>query len=173
MFIFIVVAGLTLYAIIRFRRRPVTMDAKPPQVYGSTQIELAWTVVPFLIVIVLFLTTTRYIFAIEGRSVTRDALQVTIVGNQWWWEIRYPGLGIVTANELHVPVSDPADPRPTFINAAVRRRDPQLLDPPARRLDGRHPGQDKSDVDRPEHARPTSGSAQNSAECSTPVCSSR
>jgi len=82
---------------------------EPPQVYGSTQIELAWTVVPFLIVIVLFLTTTRYIFAIEGRSVTRDALQVTIVGNQWWWEIRYPGLGIVTANELHVPVSDPAD----------------------------------------------------------------
>jgi len=87
MFIFIVVAGLTLYAIIRFRRRPGDDGREPPQVYGSTQIELAWTVVPFLIVIVLFLTTTRYIFAIEGRSVTRDALQVTIVGNQWWWEI--------------------------------------------------------------------------------------
>jgi cytochrome c oxidase subunit 2 len=84
-------------------------------VYGSTQIELAWTVVPFLIVIVLFLTTTRYIFAIEGRPATPDALEVTVVGNQWWWEIRYPGLGIVTANELHVPVSDPADPKPTFI----------------------------------------------------------
>jgi len=37
------------------------------------------------------------------------------VGNQWWWEIRYPGLGIVTANELHVPVSDAARPTPTFI----------------------------------------------------------
>ena len=115
MFIFIVVAGLTVYAIIRFRRRPGDDGREPPQVYGSTQIELAWTVVPFLIVIVLFLTTTRYIFAIEGRSPTADALEVTIVGNQWWWEIRYPGLGIVTANELHVPVSDPADPRPTFI----------------------------------------------------------
>ena len=115
MFIFIVVAGLTVYAIVRFRRRPDDDGREPPQVYGSTQIELAWTVVPFLIVIVLFLTTTRYIFAIQGRSATPDALEVTIVGNQWWWEIRYPGLGIVTANELHVPVSNPADPRPTFI----------------------------------------------------------
>jgi cytochrome c oxidase subunit 2 len=114
-FIFIVVAGLTVYAIIRFRRRPGDDGREPPQVYGSTQIELAWTVVPFLIVIVLFLTTTRYIFAIEGRAATSDALEVTVVGNQWWWEIRYPGLGIVTANELHLPVSDPADPRPTFI----------------------------------------------------------
>jgi cytochrome c oxidase subunit 2 len=84
-------------------------------VYGSTQIELAWTVVPFLIVIVLFLTTARYIFAIERHPAPPDALEITVVGNQWWWEIRYPGLGIVTANELHVPVSDAARPTPTFI----------------------------------------------------------
>src|SRR5690242_3444984 len=65
--IFLVVAGLTIYGIIRYRHRPGDDQSEPPQVYGSTQIELAWTVVPFLIVIVLFLTTTRYIFAIEGR----------------------------------------------------------------------------------------------------------
>jgi cytochrome c oxidase subunit II len=85
-------------------------------VYGSTQIELAWTVVPFLIVTVLFLTTTRYIFAIEDRPTPSDALEVTVVANQWWWEIRYPRLGIVTANELHVPVSDPARPTPTVLS---------------------------------------------------------
>jgi cytochrome c oxidase subunit 2 len=113
--IFLIVAGVTVYTLVRFGRRPVDPRQEPPQVYGSTQIELAWTLVPFLIVIVLFLTTTRYIFAIERRSATRDALEVMVVGNQWWWEIRYPGLGIVTANELHVPVSDPAQPRPTFI----------------------------------------------------------
>ncbi len=113
--IFVVVAGLTVYAIIRFRRRPGDDGREPPQVYGSTQIELAWTLVPFLIVVVLFLTTTRYIFAIETRAPAVNALEITVVGNQWWWEIRYPGLGIVTANELHVPVSDPAEPRPTFI----------------------------------------------------------
>jgi len=113
--IFLVVAGLTVYAIIRYRRRPGDDRREPPQVYGSTQIELAWTVVPFLIVIVLFLTTARYIFAIERHAAPPEALEVTVVGNQWWWEIRYPGLGIVTANELHVPVSDVARPTPTFI----------------------------------------------------------
>jgi len=114
-FIFVVVAGVTLYAIVRYRRRPGEDGRDPPQVYGSTQIELAWTVVPFLIVIVLFLTTTRYIFAIERHAAPADAVEVTVVGNQWWWEIRYPRLGIVTANELHVPVSDDARPTPTFI----------------------------------------------------------
>ena len=113
--IFVVVAGVTIYAIIRYRRRPGDDGREPPQVYGSTQIELAWTVVPFLIVIILFLTTTRYIFAIERPGVPPEALEVTVVGNQWWWEIRYPGLGIVTANELHVPVSDVARPTRTFI----------------------------------------------------------
>ena len=114
-FIFVVVAGVTVYAILRYRRRPGDDDRDPPQVYGSAQIELAWTVVPFLIVIVLFLTTTRYIFAIERPAATRDTVEVTVVGNQWWWEIRYPQLGIVTANELHVPVSDAARPTRTFI----------------------------------------------------------
>jgi cytochrome c oxidase subunit 2 len=38
-----------------------------------------------------------------------------VVGHQWWWEIRYPQLGIVTANELHVPVSEPTKRRPTFL----------------------------------------------------------
>jgi cytochrome c oxidase subunit 2 len=44
-----------------------------------------------------------------------DALKVTVVGHQWWWEIRYPELGIVTANELHVPQSSVAKPAHTFL----------------------------------------------------------
>jgi cytochrome c oxidase subunit II len=113
--IFIVVAGLLVYSLIRFRRRPADADREPPQVYGSNQIELAWTVVPVLIVVILFLATARYIFGIEGLQATPSALNVTVVGHQWWWEIRYPALGITTANELHVPVSDPANPRPIFL----------------------------------------------------------
>lgn len=116
--IFLVVAGLTVYVLLRFRRRRGDDGREPPQVYGSRQIELAWTVVPILIVVVLFLVTARYIFAIEGRPQSPEALEVTIVGHQWWWEIRYPKLGIVTANELHVAVSDPAKPTPTFITRA-------------------------------------------------------
>ena len=113
--IFLVVVGLGVYSLVRFRRRRGDDGREPPQVYGSRQIELAWTVVPLLIVAVLFLVTARYIYSIEGRQPAADALEVTIVGHQWWWEIRYPRLGIVTANELHLPVSDPAHPAPTFI----------------------------------------------------------
>src|SRR5258708_36489477 len=84
--IFVVVAGLTVYAIIRYRRRPGDDGREPPQVYGSTQIELAWTVVPFLIVIVLFLATARYIFALERQAAPPAARAVDAVGNPWWGE---------------------------------------------------------------------------------------
>jgi cytochrome c oxidase subunit 2 len=113
--IFFVVAGLGVYALIRFRRRPGDDGREPPQVYGSRQIELAWTVAPLLIVVVLFLVTARYIYQIERRAQPADALEVTIVGHQWWWEIRYPKLGIITANEVHVPVSEAERPTPTYI----------------------------------------------------------
>ena len=113
--IFLVVGGLGVYVLVQFRRRRGDDGREPPQVYGSRQIELAWTVVPLLIVAVLFLVTARYIFGIERRQPPADALEVTVVGHQWWWEIRYPRLGIVTANELHLPVSDPAHPTPTFV----------------------------------------------------------
>jgi len=113
--IFLIVAGFAAYTLIRFGRRPTSPEVEPAQVYGSTQIELAWTVVPFLIVVVLFLVTARYVWGIERRAQPPDALEITVVGNQWWWEIRYPKLGIVTANEIHVPVSDATNPALTFI----------------------------------------------------------
>ena len=113
--IFLIVAGFAIYTLIRFGRRPANPDLEPAQVYGSTQIELAWTVVPLLIVVVLFLVTARYVWGIERRAQPPDALEITVVGNQWWWEVRYPKLGIVTANEIHVPVSDATSPALTFI----------------------------------------------------------
>jgi cytochrome c oxidase subunit II len=113
--IFVIVAGFAVYTLIRFGRRPAAPELEPAQVYGSTQIELAWTIVPLLIVVVLFLVTARYVWGLERRAQPPDALEITVVGNQWWWEIRYPKLGIVTANEIHVPVSDAARPTPTFI----------------------------------------------------------
>lgn len=114
--IFIVVGGLLAYAVIRYRERPGDDTSEPPQIYGSMQVELAWTVIPILIVVVLFLTTARIIFAIQDAPKPKDALDVTVVGHQFWWEFRYPQLGIVTANELHVPVSTPGNPQPTFLH---------------------------------------------------------
>ncbi len=113
--IFLVVGGLLAYTIFRFRRRPEHENLEPPQVYGSNQIELAWTVIPILIVIVITLATTRTIYDVQGALPPPGTVNVTVVGHQWWWEIRYPDLGIVTANELHVPVTESGNRRPTFL----------------------------------------------------------
>ena len=114
--IFVTVAGLLLHVILRYRQRPGDDNHEPPQIYGSNQIELAWTVIPILIVFVLFLTSVRVIFSIQNAPEPKQALDVTVVGHQWWWEFRYPKYGIVTANELHVPVSnDPNQPMPTYL----------------------------------------------------------
>jgi cytochrome c oxidase subunit II len=113
--IFLVVFGLLIYAVVKFRSRATGTDREPAQVYGSTQIELAWTIIPILIVVVLFLATARVIHAIQDAHKPATALEVTAIGHQFWWEFRYPTLGIVTANELHIPVSDPARPTPTFL----------------------------------------------------------
>ena len=113
--IFLVVFSLLTYAIVKFRSRAADTGREPAQVYGSTQIELAWTIIPILIVVVLFLETARVIHAIQDAPKPVEAVEVTAIGHQFWWEFRYPGLGIVTANELHVPVSDPSRPTPTFL----------------------------------------------------------
>jgi len=113
--IFLVVFSLLAYVVVKFRRQAAGTEREPPQVYGSTQIELAWTIIPILIVVVLFLATARVIHAIQDAPKPSTAVEVTAIGHQFWWEFRYPGLGVVTANELHIPVSDPARPTPTFL----------------------------------------------------------
>src|SRR6201998_1690787 len=113
--IFLVVFGLLGYVIVKFRSRDAGADCEPAQVYGSTQIELAWTVIPILIVVVLFLATARVIHGIQDAPRPAGTLEVTAIGHQFWWEFRYPALGIVTANELHIPLSYPTHPTPTFV----------------------------------------------------------
>ncbi|MFZ0591256.1 MAG: cytochrome c oxidase subunit II [Bryobacteraceae bacterium] len=112
--IFLAVAAVLTYTIVRFRRK-VDDRREPAQVYGSDQIEIAWTVVPILIVFVLTMATARVVSAIQNKRASANALQITVVGHQWWWEIRYPALGVVTANELHVPVSTTANPALAFL----------------------------------------------------------
>ena len=114
--IFVIVCGLLLFTVAKYRRRQQGDDGRePPQVYGSNQVELAWTVVPVLIVLVLFFATARVIHAIQDAPKPKDAIEVIAIGHQFWWEFRYPSLGLITANELHVPVSDPAHPTPAFL----------------------------------------------------------
>jgi cytochrome c oxidase subunit 2 len=105
---------LLVYALVRFRSRPAD-PIEPPQVFGSVQIELAWTIIPILIIVVLFLGTARVLFSIQDARKPESALEVIVVGHQFWWEFRYPKYKVVTANELHVPLSSASEPRPTFM----------------------------------------------------------
>src|SRR5580704_12262717 len=121
--IFLVVFCLLSYVVVKFRNHVGDSKREPGQVYGSTQIELAWTIIPILIVVVLFLVTARVIHAVQDAPKPPEAVEVTAIGHQFWWEFRYPASGVVTANELHIPVSDPSHPTPTFLNLVTADTD--------------------------------------------------
>ncbi len=97
---------LLIYFLIRYRQRPDDDGSDPEQIYGSRPLELAWTVLPLLIVFLIFLIVLRSVADIRANHAPpQDGdLVVQVVGHQWWWEYRYPGQNVVTANELHVPV---------------------------------------------------------------------
>jgi cytochrome c oxidase subunit II len=99
--VFVVVEGLLLFSILRFRQREGA--PAPVQHHGHTTLEIAWTLAPALILVFIAVPTVRAIFTTSGPA-PAGALRVEVIGHQWWWEYRYPDLGLVTANELHVPV---------------------------------------------------------------------
>jgi cytochrome c oxidase subunit 2 len=103
--VFVVVEGALVYAIFRFRGRPD--DPEPKQVHGSTVLEIVWTAVPAIILVLIAVPTIRTIFA--TAETPPNALVVEVVGHQWWWEFHYPEYGITTANQLHVPVGRTVD----------------------------------------------------------------
>jgi cytochrome c oxidase subunit 2 len=127
----------------------VDAGREPAQVYGSTQIELAWTIIPILIVVVLFLATARVIHAIQDAPEPANAMEVTVIGHQYWWEFRYPKLGVVTANELHIPVSDPKNPTPTFLNLLSADTDHSFWVPVLTGKTDLIPNPSEQDVDGP------------------------
>jgi len=99
--IFIAVEGALLYACWRFRDRPGAPI--PRQIHGHTPLELSWTVAFALVLLVIGIPTIRIIFQTQ-EAPAATALNVDVLGHQWWWEFKYPGLNISTANELHLPV---------------------------------------------------------------------
>ncbi len=102
--VFVVVETLLLVAILRFRQRAGAPE--PRQTHGHTGLEIGWTIAPALILVFIAVPTIRSIFRTTGAA-PEGALRVEVIGHQWWWEFRYPTLGIVTANEMHVPVGTP------------------------------------------------------------------
>ena len=97
----LIVAVTLGLALLRFRDQPGA--PLPRQIRGHTLLELMWTIVPALILLVITIHTIPVIFQTQ-RPAPRGALEVTVRGWQWWWEFRYPSLQVATANELYVPV---------------------------------------------------------------------
>ena len=98
--IFLVVAGLVIYSLIRYRAKGSA--AEPPQIFGSRRLEIAWTAIPLVIVIVLFVLTVRTMARVDAPLQPNREPDLVITGHQWWWEARYPN-GAAVANEIHIP----------------------------------------------------------------------
>ena len=102
--VFVAVAGVLVFAVVRYRRKPG--DQIPAQIHGNTPLEIGWTIAPAIMLIVIAVPTLIYIFEISDTP-PAGALEVNVTGHQWWWEFEYPEQNVLTANELHVPVDRP------------------------------------------------------------------
>lgn len=103
--VFVVVELALLYTIIKYRKRPGGPAAK--QIHGNAVLEITWTVIPAVILVLIAVPTVKTIFQTQAPA-PADAIKIQVIGHQWWWEFRYPDLGIVTANEVYVPAGKTA-----------------------------------------------------------------
>src|SRR5215831_18126172 len=98
--IFIIVAGIIVYALMRFRWREGESD--PQQLGGNKRVEVIWFAIPCVIVVVLFALTAHTMSVSDPPPAPEPDLDV--IGHQWWWEARYLKSKVVVANEIHIPV---------------------------------------------------------------------
>ena len=112
--VFVAVEAALIYMVFKFKRRD---DRDPAQTHGNTRLEITWTIVPVIVLIVAAVPTVLGIFyADAGRFVSADNkgqyLEIDAIGHQWWFEFRYPhptnpGEQIAVANEIYIPVGEP------------------------------------------------------------------
>ena len=100
----LLVGVVLAWVLARFRSRPGA--GVPAQIRGHTLLEISWTIAPAIVLLVIAIPTIQIVFRTQAAP-PRDALEVRVLGRQWWWEFRYPALAVVTANELHVPAGQP------------------------------------------------------------------
>jgi cytochrome c oxidase subunit II len=99
--VFILVEGVLIYVVFRYRRRE--NQGTPPQTHGSTKLEIAWTLIPAVILVFIAVPTVRTIFITQAQAAP-GSLSIEVTGHQWWWEFKYPEYGVTTANEIYLPV---------------------------------------------------------------------
>jgi cytochrome c oxidase subunit 2 len=102
--IFVLVQGALIVTVIRYRNRPGLPE--PKRIHGHTGLEIGWTIAPAIVLAFIAVPTVLTIFKTQAAA-PPGALQVKVVGHQWWWEFQYPEFGITTASEMYVPVGRP------------------------------------------------------------------
>ena len=107
--VWVVVWAALFYTTFRYRERPGA--GRPQEIHGHVLLEIGWTLAPALILVAIAIPTIRTIFVVDRPPTDPDALTLEVIGRQWWWEFRYPELGIVTGNEAHIPVGRTIDVR--------------------------------------------------------------
>lgn len=112
--IFVLVQGLIIFMVIRFRRRKDAVDGddEPVQVHGNTRLELFWTAAPAVLLVVLAVFNVQTIFALEKRP--PDPMRIEVIGQQWWWEFRYDidrngTTDIITSSQMVIPTGEVVD----------------------------------------------------------------
>jgi cytochrome c oxidase subunit 2 len=102
--VLIVVFALFFYVLVRYRKRR-GQTGIPKQVEGNHKLELIWTIVPLLLLFVLAVPTVAKTFELaEKFDDASGAIEVKVTGHQFWWEFEYKDHGIITAQELVIPV---------------------------------------------------------------------
>lgn len=112
--VFVVVEIMLFYVIFRFRRHPG--QGLPKQVHGNNRLEIGWTIIPAVLLVIIAVPTVRTLIA-EARPAPADAVRIKVIAHQFWWEVRYPDAtdptnrdkDIVTANEIHIPLGKTAE----------------------------------------------------------------
>ena len=100
--VFVLVEGLLLWTIVRYRSRPG--DRMPGQTHGNTTLEIIWTVIPCIILAVVAIKSLPAIAQATEIPTGPGTVNIKVVGHQWWWEFQYPDKGVITADEMHIPV---------------------------------------------------------------------
>lgn len=102
----LVIAALTIYVVLRFRARP-GQKGVPEQIHGSTKLEITWTLIPILILIIIGVPTVRAAWLQAAPADQANAMTIKATGYQWWFSFEYPDKKVTTANELWIPVGRP------------------------------------------------------------------
>jgi cytochrome c oxidase subunit 2 len=101
-FIFAIVAAITIYAIWKFRAKPDD-DSDGPPIHGHTGLEIAWTAVPTALVTAIAIVSAIVLAKDDAQGA--NPLRVDVTAQQFFWSYRYPGYGNKESGVLRLPVN--------------------------------------------------------------------